>query len=99
MEHRLIPATWKSREGLEQIIRDGEAEGWSVTALGEVMGGTLLVAIRDGKNYEHQILSVMARTENKVGEILAEKNPDAWQVCAIGECFGSVIMIMKRELP
>ncbi len=99
MEHKLIPATWKSREGLEKVIRDGEADGWSVAALGEVMGGTLLVVIRDGKLYEHQIMSVMTKTGNKVGEILAEKNPEAWQVCALGECFGGVIMIMKRELP
>ena len=98
MEHKIIPAMWKSREGLATLIEGAEQEGWSVAALGEVFGNELLVMVNDGSAYHHEITSVLLKDRKKVESIITEKEKDGWQVCAIGEVFGSNIMILKRQV-
>jgi len=96
MEHKIIPATWKSREALLNQIRDHEADGWSVAALGEVFGSSLLVLTKGAHRYEHDVVPVMLKTRDRVEEIIQEKAVEGWQVAAIGEHFGGVLMILKK---
>ena len=98
MEHKIIPAMWKSREGLATLIEGAEQEGWSVGALGEVFGNVLLVMVNDGQTYQHEMISVLLKDRIKVKSIIAQKEIEGWQVCAIGEVFGSNIMILKRQM-
>jgi allophanate hydrolase subunit 1 len=96
MEHKIIPATWKTKEALLEQIRNHEADGWSVAALGDVFGSSLLVLTRGAHKYEHDVIPVMLKTREKVEEIIQEKAAENWQVAAIGEHFGGVLMILKR---
>ena len=97
MEHKIIPATWKSKETLLEKIKSHEKEQWSVAALGEIFGGDLLILVKNGKYYEHEMIPVMVKTRKKVEGIIAEKEAEGWQVCAIGECFDNAIMIVKKH--
>ena len=98
MEHKIILATWKTKEKLAEIIHSYEEEGWSVAALGEVFGGDLLVLVKDGNRYKHEIMPVFLKTKEKLKDILSEKETSDWQVCSIGECFGNVLMIFKKRV-
>jgi hypothetical protein len=97
MEHKVVKTTWKSTDALKKEIAAHEAEQWSVAAMGEVFGANLLVLVRDGKRYDHDVTSVMFKTSERVIELLNEKQKKGWQACAIGECFGGVLLIAKRE--
>ncbi len=96
MEHKIIPATFKTKEGLLQVIQEHEADGWSVSALGASFGGDILVLTRGAHKYEHDLIPVMLKTRGQVQEIIDEHAADNWQVCAIGDHFGGVLMILKR---
>lgn len=96
MEHKIIPATWKTREALLEQIRVHDAEGWSVAALGDVFGSSILVLSKGTHKYEHDVVPVMLKTRDRVEEIIQEKAAVGWQVCAIGEHFGGVLMILKK---
>ncbi len=96
MEHKIIPSTWKTKDGMIRQIKEYEAEGWSVSGLGEVFGSIILVMIKGAHRYEHDVVPVMLKTRDVVKEIIEEREQDGWQVCAIGEHFGGVIMILKR---
>ena len=98
MEHKIISATWKSKEALSDIISAHEDEGWSVAALGDVFGSNLLIFIKDGRKYSHQIEATLFKTKEKLQKIIADKEKEGLQVCAIGECFGGSITILKREI-
>ncbi len=97
MEHKFISATWKTKDGLEEIIKTHQREGWSVAALGEVFGGQVLILTKDGNYYEHDIISTMWKTSKKLEEAVSRKGIEGWQVCAVGECFGSGLLISKKR--
>ncbi|MBU0641448.1 MAG: hypothetical protein KKB50_21515 [Planctomycetes bacterium] len=97
MEHKLIPTTWRTKEGLAEVIRTHEQDGWSVAALGSAFGGERLVLLKDGQAYEHEVLSALWKTPEGMAKIIAEKEHSGWQTCAIGECFGSNLLILKRR--
>ena len=97
MEHKIIPAMWKSKKGLIKIVKAEEENGWSVSALGEVFGGPILVLVRDGQTYEHDFVQVLLKTREKVDELITQKGTEGWQVCAIGECLSPDLMILKRK--
>lgn len=96
MEHKIIPSTWKTKDALLKIIKEHEADGWSVAALGASFGGDILVMIRGTHRYEHEVIPVMLKTRDQVREIIEEHDAESWQVCAIGEHFGGVLMILKK---
>lgn len=96
MKHKIIPATWKTKEALLDVIRSHERDKWSVAALGTIFGSDVLVLVNDGSSYAHEMISIFWKTKNKLKEILVEKEISGWRVCAIGECFGSSIMILKK---
>lgn len=45
-EHQVIQVFWRLRDSFSDIIRDMQHEGWQVAALGQALGGTLLVLKR-----------------------------------------------------
>ena len=96
MEHKIIPATFKTREALLKVIEEHEGEGWSVAAMGVVFGGDILVLLKGAHKYEHEVVPVMLKTRDKVEEIIVEKEVEGWQVAAIGEHFGGVLMVLKK---
>ena len=99
MEHKIIPATWKSKESLFGIIKEHEKQQWSVAANGEVFGGDILILVKDGNSYTHEMIPIMFKTKDKLNEVIAEKIGEGWQVASIGECFGSAVMIVKKQMP
>ncbi len=98
MEHIIVPAMWKSKEGLAAIIEGAEQEGWSVAALGGVFSNVLLVMVNDGHTYHHEMISVLLKDRRKVDSIITDKEREGWQVCAIGEVFNTSVMILKRQV-
>ena len=98
MEHKIIPSTWKSKEALLKLIKEYEADGWGVSALGEIFGGDILVLTKDDHRYEHEMVPVMFKTKEQLMGVVADVIGGGGQVCAIGECFGSNIMIIKKEV-
>jgi hypothetical protein len=96
MQHKIIPATFKTKDALVKVIQDHEAEGWSVAAMGVIFGGDILVLQKGAHKYEHEVVPVMLKTRDRVEEIIVEKEAEGWQVAAIGEHFGGVLMVMKR---
>lgn len=100
MEHKLVPASWKSSGSLKKAIEESESEGWAVAALGEVFGGNVLVMIRDGKTtWEHDVLQIFWKMKDSVATLIREKQRGGWQVAAIGNALGSSVLIMKRARP
>ena len=53
MEHKIIQAALKTREALVDVIELHEKDGWSVAAMGETLGGNLLIMVKAGGYYEH----------------------------------------------
>ena len=98
MQHKVVTATWKSKEALDKMIHSYEKEDWSVVALGDVFGANLLVFSNDGHKYEHEVTPTLFKTQKKLEEIITNKEKDNWEVCAIGECFGNAITIFRRRL-
>jgi hypothetical protein len=97
MEHKLIPASWKSSGGLKKVIQENEKDGWGVAALGEIFGGNVLIMIRDGKSsYEHDVIQIFWKLRDSVTSLIREKQREGWQVAAIGDALGSSLLILKR---
>jgi len=70
-----------------------------LAANGEVFGGDILILVKDGNSYTHEMIPIMFKTKDKLNEVIAEKIGEGWQVASIGECFGSAVMIVKKQMP
>lgn len=100
MEHKIIPASWKSSGGLRKVIAENEPEGWSVAALGEVFGGNVLVLIRPKDSdtvWEHDVLQLFWKLRDSVASLIRDRQQEGWQVATIGNALGSSLLIMKRK--
>ena len=97
MQHMMIPATFRTKDGLSEAIRSHEQDGWSVAAMGPALAGLRLVFVKDGHSYEHEVIGALWKTPEQIAELIAEREPDGWGVCAIGQCFGSTLLILKRQ--
>lgn len=97
MEHKIIQAAFKTMSGLMEVIELHEQDGWSVAAMGETLGGNLLILVKDGVYYVHQAVPIFWKTRRKLEAFIREKERENWQVCAMGECFGNLTAIMKRR--
>jgi hypothetical protein len=98
MEHRIVPANWKSRGSLARVIAEMEEEGWSVATLGEVFNGSLLVMTRDGGKWSHEVVQLFWKMRDNVEHMIHEREKQGWQVAAIGDCLGGAIMILKKPV-
>ncbi len=98
MRHLIVPATWKSAGALKKLIEEKERDGWSVSALGEVGGGNVLIMVDDGRVYQHDIIQVFWSLRGKIAEIIGRKQKEGWMVATVGSCLGSSLMILKREV-
>jgi hypothetical protein len=98
MEHRIVPANWKSRGSLQKVIVEMEAEGWSVATLGEVFNGSMLVMTRDSMKWTHEVVQLFWKMRDNVEQMIREKEKIGWQVAAIGDCLGGAIMILKKPV-
>ena len=96
MQHMMIPATFRTKDGLAEAIRSHEKDGWSVAALGPALGCLRLVFVKDGQAYEHEIIGALWKTPQMMTELITEREPEGWGVCAIGQCFGGSLLILKR---
>ena len=97
MEHKLIPASWRSSGGLKKVIQEHERDGWEVAALGEIFGGNVLVMFRDGESsYEHEVIQIFWKLRDSVSSMIREKQREGWQVAAIGDALGGSLLILKR---
>ncbi len=98
MEHRIVPANWKSRGSLAKVISEMEADGWSVATLGEVFNGSMLVMTRDSRHWTHEVMQLFWKMRDTVEQTIREREKDGWQVAAIGDCLGGTIMILKKPV-
>ncbi|NLP05223.1 hypothetical protein GX411_04675 [Candidatus Fermentibacteria bacterium] len=96
MEHRVLPATWKSKGSLARVIADMESGGWSVATFGEVFSGSILVMIRDGRLWTHEVVQLFWKMKDNVAQLIREREKDGWEVAAIGDCLGGTVMILKK---
>jgi hypothetical protein len=98
MEHRVLPATWKSRGSLSRVISDMESTGWSVATLGEVFSGSILVMVRDGTMWVHEVVQLFWKMKDNVAGVIQEREREGWRVAAIGDCLGGTVMILKKQV-
>ena len=98
MKHKMVAGRLRTRDALTETIREHEADGWSVAALGTTFGGERMVLVDDGNRYQHDIVCASWKSPEKMAATIAKKESEGWQVCAIGECFGCNLLILKRKL-
>jgi hypothetical protein len=96
MTHKVLEAAFSDRRGLESLLKDVEAAGQTVLALGDVTGPRLIVR-KDARPYEHQVVAVTGRDDATLGKILRQRERDGWVACGLGPCGGATVMILKRE--
>jgi len=97
MAHRVLDATVQSRQELETLLKEIEADGCNVVALGEILEPRLIV--RKGPvPCEHLVVAVTGRDDATLGKILRQRERDGWTACALGPCAGATVLIFKRAL-
>jgi hypothetical protein len=95
MSHRVLDATFTDRRELESLLKEIEAEGLTVAALGDVTGPRIIVR-RDLQKYDHQVVAVTGRDDATLRKILRQRERDGWMACGLGPCGGATVMILKR---
>jgi len=98
MKHRILWATWKSASSLEKTISDNQPTGWSVSGMGEVFGGSILVLVHDGIVYEHKIVQIFWSLKDRLTEIVEKEQIEGWEVAALGTCLGSTLLVLKKPV-
>jgi hypothetical protein len=80
------------------LVRE-QKEGWTVGALGNVFGGTVLIMTREvGREYEHNVIQLFWRLRGNLWQMIQEQQQKGWEVCAIGDCLGSAVVIFRRPV-
>jgi hypothetical protein len=97
MAHKVLDASFDCRQALERCLREVEADGCNVVALGEIDAPRLIVR-RGQMRCEHQVVAVTGRDKATVEKILRQREGDGWVVCGLGPCSDATVMILKRAL-
>ncbi len=97
MAHKVLEAVFDSRQALERCLREVEADGCNVVALGEI-GSPRLIVRRGQMRCEHQVVAVTGREDAVVEKILHQREGDGWVVCGLGPCCDATVLILKRAL-
>ncbi|MDP2361029.1 MAG: hypothetical protein Q8O14_09785 [bacterium] len=97
MSHRVLNAAFTDRRELESLLKEIEAEGLTVAALGDVTGPRIIVR-REARKYDHQVVAVTGRDDATLNKILRQRERDGWVACGLGPCGGATVMILRREL-
>jgi hypothetical protein len=95
MSHRVLDAAFGDRRELEALLKQIEAEGLTVAALGDVTGPRIIVR-NDRQKYDHQVVAVTGRDDATLRKILRQRERDGWMACGLGPCGGATVMILKR---
>lgn len=98
MSHQVMDATFTDRRGLEALLKELEAEGLTVAAMGDVTGPRLIVR-KDPQKFDHQVVAVTGRDDATLRKILRQRERDGWTACGLGPCGGATVMILKRATP
>ena len=98
MEHKLVDSGWETIEDLQGLVKVEEANGWTVTAMGRILGADVIVMTRRDKRFEHEIIPVEVQSRDQLNMLLAEKIAQGCKISAIGECQGSPIIIVKKPV-
>lgn len=97
MAHKVLEASFSDRRGLESLLKEVEAEGLTVVAMGEVTGPRVIVR-KETRRFDHQVVAVTGRDDATLRKILRQRERDGWVACGLGPCGGATVMILKREL-
>jgi hypothetical protein len=96
MEHKIIDINCDTVELLTQLVMNEQREGWSVVAMGRILGDEVMVLVKREKKFEHEIIPVEAESRAAFNAIIAEKIAEGGKVCAIGVCGETPIIIIKK---
>ena len=98
MEHKIIDIGCETVELLNKLVAREQHDGWSVVAMGRILGDEVMVLVRRDKRFAHEIIPVDAESRAAFNTIIAEKIALGNKICAIGECGGTPIIIIKKPI-
>jgi hypothetical protein len=98
MEHKIIDIHCDTVELLSEVICTEQRDGWSVVAMGLILGDEVMVLVKRDKRFQHEVIPIEAGSRAELNAIIAEKIAEGAKVCAIGNCGDIPIIIIKRPL-
>jgi hypothetical protein len=98
MEHKIIDINCDTVELLSELVSKEQGDGWSVVAMGRILGAEVMVLVKREKRFHHEIVPVNSESRAAFNTVIAEKIALGNKICAIGECGEVPIIIIKKPI-